>query len=204
MGMLPAPIILVCLFLVFAPVRSAVQLSNQYDNNRWFQLLILVAVALFYFVDMVTRRDQPFLVTQKKPLPKFTIIILVAFSVVSAATSSYPLWAFTELSLYLLLAVLCISVYAASREQGLQRTLRVHHPEQPSLTRVFDIGVRRELASRGDANVCAVAYLGVDIVGLKLVVEELCGNERGRERGESGKIRGARPERRASEEVLNL
>ncbi len=118
MGMLPAPIILVCLFLVFAPVRSAVQLSNQYDNNRWFQLLILVAVALFYFVDMVTRRDQPFLVTQKKPLPKFTIIILVAFSVVSAATSSYPLWAFTELSLYLLLAVLCISVYAASREQG--------------------------------------------------------------------------------------
>jgi hypothetical protein len=77
-------------------------------------------------------------------------------------------------------------VVPEQRHLFLERTLRVHHPEQPALSRVLDAGIRRELPTRGDPHVLAIAYLGIDLVRLKLEVEELRGQDRSREGGQPG------------------
>ena len=95
-------------------------------------------------------------------------------------------------------------VVPEQRHLFLERTLRVHHPEQPALARVFDAGIRRELPARGDPHVLAIAYLGIDLVRLKLVVEELRGQDRSREGGQPGQICARRAKRRPPEKMLNL
>src|SRR5215510_6933176 len=55
----------------------------------------------------------------------------------------------------------------------LQRSAGVHHPEQPALARIFDVGVGREsTGTRHDADVCRVPDLRIDVVGQVVVVQQ--------------------------------
>ena len=58
-------------------------------------------------------------------------------------------------------------VVPEQRHLLLQRALRVDHPEQPSLPRVLDVRVRRELTARRDADVGVLSDLPVHVVGLR-------------------------------------
>ena len=59
-------------------------------------------------------------------------------------------------------------VVPEERHLFLERTLRVHHPEQPALAGVLDVRVRRELAAaRRHADVVALPDLRIHVVGLR-------------------------------------
>ena len=64
-------------------------------------------------------------------------------------------------------------VVPEERHLLLERTLRVHHPEQPALARVVDVRSRQEPLPRGGhADVAGAPDLGVDVVGKSLEVEQ--------------------------------
>ena len=65
-------------------------------------------------------------------------------------------------------------VVPEERHLLLERTVAVHHPEQPSLPRVEDVGRGENGAvpARGDLDVARLADLRVDVVGNLLVVDE--------------------------------
>jgi hypothetical protein len=62
----------------------------------------------------------------------------------------------------------------------LQGPFRVHHPEQPALTRVLDIQIGREAGARGDRCVGGIADLRIDVIGLLFVIEQIVQNTRRR------------------------
>src|SRR5262249_18821072 len=63
-------------------------------------------------------------------------------------------------------------VVPEERHLLLERTVRVHHPEQPPLPRVGDVRVRGKLSARGDAEISRLRDLLVDVVGDAVVVDE--------------------------------
>ena len=95
-------------------------------------------------------------------------------------------------------------VVPEQRHLFLQRSLRVHHSEQPTLPRVFDDGVRLEPAGTiEDRDVRGVSDPTVYVAGLILVVEQVIEHTRHRhavERREIG-LTGAKP--RASKQMFN-
>ena len=96
-------------------------------------------------------------------------------------------------------------VVPEERHLLLQRTLRVHHPEQPALAGVLDVRVRRELApSRRHADMVNLPDLRVHVVGLSFVVDEVVDDRRDLRVAERGEVRGRRAESRPSQQMRHL
>jgi hypothetical protein len=96
-------------------------------------------------------------------------------------------------------------VVPEERHLLLQRSLRVHHPKQPPLAGVLDVGVRRELApSRRHADMVNLPNPRVHVVGLPFVVDEVVDDRRNRYCVELGEVRGRGAESRPPQQMRHL
>jgi hypothetical protein len=80
----------------------------------------------------------------------------------------------------------------------------VHHAEQPSLTRIGDVGARREDAARRRADVARLSDLAIDVVDLRVEVDERIDDLVHRHLAVEVQLVGARSEARSAQEVLDL
>ena len=95
-------------------------------------------------------------------------------------------------------------VVPEERHLLLKRPVGVHHPEQPPLTCVGDIRVRRKLAARGDSDISGPADPVVDLVGNAIVVyEDVDGVRRGQSSVEVELV-GPRAKPGAPEQMFDL
>jgi hypothetical protein len=68
-------------------------------------------------------------------------------------------------------------VVPEERHLLLQRPPRVDHAEQPALTRILDVRVRLKTSGAvEDRHVRRIADIGVDVVGLILVIQQVINN----------------------------
>ena len=95
-------------------------------------------------------------------------------------------------------------VVPEQRHLFLEGTLRVHHPEQPSLTSVDDVSVGRERARRCRADVVGLPGFRIHVVRLALVFDEVLDEVRNRRSLESGDVSGTGAKPCASEHVGNV
>ena len=94
-------------------------------------------------------------------------------------------------------------VVPEERHLLLQRTVRVHHPEQPSLSRIVGDRVGGEGALRCRAEIPGFAEVGVDGIGDRVVVDQPIDGRRVRQLGVGGEFRAAAAKPRAPQEMFD-
>ncbi len=108
------PLVLTCLYIIFAPTWPAIPIQYQYDDARATQLFLLGSAILLYLLNLVNSPQQNSLPAMTLTPTRTILPALAVIALLSTILSPFPLIAIVEPALFWLLATFAASIFSAA------------------------------------------------------------------------------------------
>lgn len=102
----------VCLFIILLPINATFNFYNEFDNQRIYQLLLIIYCLTFFLLDSSIRKKVIKLFYNFSFKVRYLLLSLLILSIISSFVSPLKNYAFLELSLYSSLFLLSLIIGA--------------------------------------------------------------------------------------------